>query len=467
MTLSTLPRYDADAIAPVGDHAVVVGGSVAGLVTARVLADGFDAVTVLEADELPDGPAHRRGVPQDAQIHALLEAGRATLEDLFPGFGEDFLAAGGILLDGSTDLRLYSEGDFLAEGPNRLPAYSATRPLFEHVVRRRVTALDEVELREGCRATDYLVDGDAGTVGGVALRGDTGESNLSASLVVDATGRTSPTPSWLAVHGYEPPPVDEVDIDVGYSTFVVDRPETDRRAYLAPAASPHSRGGAVFPVENDRWLVNVHGVHGDHPPVDAGGVVDFAASLPVVQIADLAKNHATRQKQADFYPFPSNRRHYYEHLDRFPDGLLVVGDALASFNPIYGQGMSVATLQALVVHHVLAAGTETDIATRYFDEVAAVVDTAWRMAVGADAAFDATTGPTPRGSTAFGRYLSWLTRKAHSDGTLREALMRVIALEQHPTALLRPGIVARAIRPSRPAAIQSWSPAELVARRAP
>lgn len=149
----------------------------------------------------------------------------------------------------------------------------------------------------------------------------------------------------------------------------------------------------------------------------------------------------------DYCPFPSNRRYYYEAVDRFPDGLVVVGDAIASFNPIYGQGMSVAVLEALGLHHVLASGEADDIGRRFFDRVADIVDTAWTMAVGADVQFPQTTGPSTPSTDAFARYLSVLFRRAHTDGEAREALMRVIAMEKPPSSLLRPGIVGRALDP--------------------
>lgn len=450
MTLATVSRYERDRVSMIGEHAVVVGGSVAGLCASRVLADGFETVTVIEKDPLPEKPVPRAGVPQGPQIHALQEAGRATLEDLLPGFGEDVISAGGLMIDGASDLKFYDEGDFLADGPRRFPVYSASRPLFEHVVRRRVTDLPCVRLRSGCRVVEYLVDGEETAVTGVVARDrNAGPEELSADLVVDATGRTSRTPAWLEERGHTPPPVDEVNIDIAYSTIAIERPADDRRAILVPASPPHTRGGAAFPIEGNRWLVNVHGVHGDHPPTDIEGFESFAASLPVPELKRLLDTYPRVSEDVEYYPFPSNQRRYYEELDQFPDGLLVLGDAVASFNPIYGQGMSVAVLEALCLHHALGSGGR-DLVSRYFEQAAKLIDVAWTMAVGADFQFPQTTGPKPRGSDLFGRYLSRLTRKAHADGELRDALFRVILMEQPPTALLRPATIARVLEPSRP-----------------
>ncbi|WP_435348122.1 FAD-dependent oxidoreductase [Haloarchaeobius sp. HRN-SO-5] len=448
MTLATVPRYAGGRDTEIGDHAVVVGGSMAGLFAARVLSDRFGTVTVIDRDALPDEVEPRDGVPQDCQPHVLLEAGRATIEDLFPGFGEDLLSAGGLLVDGASDFRYFDEGDFVADGPTQQLMYFASRPLLESVVRRRVAALDGVRLRSCCQFVDYLVDDAATTVEGVVVRRtDSGTEEVRADLVVDATGRTSRTPNWLADHGYTPPYLDEVHIDLAYSSTVVERPPADRRVLYVPVSPPRTRGGAAFPIEGDRWLVNVHGMHGDHPPTDPDGFAEFAASLPTPELRDLLDAGSLGTADVEYYPIPSNRRYRYEDLERFPAGLLVVGDAIASFNPIYAQGMSVAALEALVLHHTLGSADQEELAPRFFERAGEVVDVAWTMAVGADFGFSETTGSRPRGAGLFRRYLSRVTRKAHTDGELRHALYQTIVMERPPTALLRPRVVWRAFRP--------------------
>lgn len=450
MTLATIPRYQRDQVPTIGDQAVVVGGSVAGLCAARVLADGFDTVSIVEKDPVPANPTPRPSVPQGRQIHALQEAGRATLEDLLPGFGEQLISAGGLLIDGASDLKFFAEGEYLAQGPSRFPTYSASRPLFEHVIGQRVTDRPGVRLRSSCQFIEYLVDAEKSAVTGVRVRTRDGmDEELAADLVVDATGRTSRTPAWLEAHGFTPPPVDEVHIDIAYSTISIERPPDDRRAILAPSSHPHTRGGAAFPIEGDRWLLNLHGIHGDHPPTDLREFEEFAASLPVAEFEQLLDIYPPVSTDVEYYPFPANQRRYYEAIDQFPDGLLVIGDAIASFNPIYGQGMSVAALEALALHHSLGSGGRDGLARRYFSRAAEVIDIAWTLAVGADFQFPQTSGPMPRGTEIFGRYLSRLTRKAHTDGELRDALFRVILMEQPPTALLRPRTLAKVLRPGR------------------
>ncbi|WP_226008079.1 FAD-dependent oxidoreductase [Natrinema salinisoli] len=447
MTLATVPRYNGDQLPESREKAVVSGASIAGLLAGRILADRFTEVTIIERDYLPTEPVVRRGVPQGAHPHALLEAGRATLEDLFPGFGEDLIAAGGVVVDFASDVNFYGEGDFLAHGSTPMETYSATRPLIEQVVREHVSNLDGVHIRSGCQVTDYLLDDTGTAVEGVVLREGSEQTEITADLVVDATGRTSRTPTWLENHGYTPPEVEEVRIDVAYSTTFIERPADDLRTFLVPPSSPHTRGGMAAPVEGNRWVVSVHGVHGDHPPTDSEGLVEFAANLLTPEVRHLLDDHRQVSTDIEYYPFPTNRRYRYGDLDRFPDGLVVIGDAIASFNPIYGQGMSVAALEALELHQALARDGLEDLPPRFFDRAEEVIDMAWLLAAGSDFAFPQTTGPKPFGTDLISWYLTRLIHKAHTDSTLSSAFFRVLTMEQPPTTLLRPRKMWRVFNP--------------------
>jgi 2-polyprenyl-6-methoxyphenol hydroxylase-like FAD-dependent oxidoreductase len=205
----------------------------------------------------------------------------------------------------------------------------------------------------------------------------------------------------------------------------------------------------MFPVEDDRWMLTLFGMHGEHPPGDPEGFTEFAGSLPINDFARVVEDHGLASDGIEQYPFPSNRRVRYEDLGRFPDGLLVVGDGIASYNPIYGQGMSVAALQALQLHHALAADGTDDLPARFFERAAAVVDDAWRLAVGADFQFDETSGPKPTGTDLVNRYFSRLIRTATTDGRVADAFHRVVIMEERPTSLFRPGILWRVFTPNR------------------
>ncbi|WP_459191603.1 FAD-dependent oxidoreductase [Halosimplex sp. J119] len=448
MTLAAVDRYRPDRIHSVGDRAVVLGGSVAGLCAARVLADGFDEVAVVERDPLPDEPVARDGAPQSSHPHALLEAGQATLEDFFPGFGEDLVDAGGLIIDVTKQLVEYQQGGFVADGPTRTPSYCASRPLLESVIRARVRELDPVRLRGGCRFVDYRTDDGATAITGVAVRdGDGPTEAIDADLVVDATGRTSRTPEWLADNGYPAPREDRVEIDLQYSSLRVERPPGDRRMINVPLDAPRTRGAVALPIEDGQWDVILAGVHGAGAPSDREGVLEFADSLPIDLIADILRSQPWVSDGVDGYPFPASMRRRYEDLDRFPDGLVVTGDAVSSFNPVYGQGMSIAALDALVLHHALADDGLDRLAPRFFDAVAPVLDTPWQMATGGDYQYDETDGDPSLATEAFNWYFSRLLRQAHDDGVLAEAYGDVVGLERSPAALLRPRIFARVLLP--------------------
>lgn len=448
MALETVQGYDSERLSSIGEHAVVVGASVSGLLTARILADGFDRVTVVERDELADEPRKRDGAPQARQPHVLSEAGRAIIESLLPGYGDDLVSEGGLILDMAADFNFYDEDGYVAHPSTRMPGYAGSRPLLEHVLRKRVANVDGVRLRDGCHVVDYRSDETGETVTGVELRGNGSGESVSAELTVDATGRTSRTPTWLERQGYSPPEVAEVTVDLAYSTTTVERDSGDKRAFWAPASPPYTRGGGTLPIEGGRRQVQVHGVHGDDPPRDADEFREFASTLQITEVAEMLDNHELLSGGVDYYPFPSNRRRYYETLDGFPDGLIVVGDAIASYNPIYGQGMSVAALHALVLHHTLADNGLGGLALQFFDEAEPIIHTAWLMAAGADFQFAQTTGPKPRGTDLMGWYLSRLTRKAHGDPELSERFLRVIMMEKPPTTLFRPGVVWRVLKPA-------------------
>jgi 2-polyprenyl-6-methoxyphenol hydroxylase-like FAD-dependent oxidoreductase len=253
------------------------------------------------------------------------------------------------------------------------------------VVRQQIRDLESTQLRENHQFIGYLTDQDASTVTGVRFRNEDGkERTLSADLVVDATGRTSRTPNWLVDHGYESPPTDKVTIDVAYSTVRLERPPDDRRILQVVPEAPCTRGGVMIPIEGNRWEVILHGIHGDDPPTEREELVEYAESLPMTEFGDLLRSQTWVSESRERYPYPASLRRRYEDMDEFPDSLIVTGDALASFNPIYGQGMSVAALDALALHHALADQALSDLGPRFFERASDVIDIVWQVVVGAD-----------------------------------------------------------------------------------
>jgi 2-polyprenyl-6-methoxyphenol hydroxylase-like FAD-dependent oxidoreductase len=434
----------------IGERAVVLGASMAGLLAAQVLSDGYGQVTVIDRDELPEAAMHRRGVPHGRHLHALAARGQQALEELFCGLTAELVADGVPAGDMLADTRLFFSGHRLRQAPTGLGLLCASRPVLEGRVRARVRALPNVRLVDRCDVVGLATTPDRRRVTGARLlrRADgSAEEVLGADLVVDATGRGARTPAWLEALGYPRPPVAQVRVGLGYATRIYRLPPDALGGDLAVlhAATPrHPRAGALQVLEGDRWMVTLAGILGDHPPTDPVGFLDFARSLRFPDIYQAVRDAEPLDDPVAFR-FPASVRHRYEKLDRFPDGLLVMGDAVASFNPIYGQGMSVAALEALALRRHLEHGTAPR-PRRWFRELARVVDVPWEIAAGGDLVFPGVQGRRTAKVRLVSAYLARLHAAAAHDADLAGAFLQVAGLVAPPQSLLRPGVAARVLR---------------------
>lgn len=426
-------------------HAVVVGASMAGLCTARVLADTFDHVTVLERDRLPDEARPRRGVPQGRHLHVLLPAGVEALERLFPGLGAELGDAGAPTIP-TEQVRLCLNGHRLAPGDAARPEIAASRPLLETAVAARVCAHPSVDLRDGVETAGLVTDPDGRRVTGVRARprveGAAAET-LDAELVVDCSGRRSRTPAWLEELGYAPPVVERLDVDVRYATrryrLPADVLDGDRHLLVGPTPD-RAAGGVLLAVENGAWLVTLFGLRDVRPTVASDGFEAFASRLAVPDLREALRAGAPLDEPAG-YRFPSDLRRRYDRLDALPAGLLVAGDAVASFNPIYGQGMTIGALEALRLRELLAEGVVDP--QRWFSAITPVVDTAWDLAIGADLAIPSVPGRRTLATRLQQSYLRSYHAAARRDPRLTARFWRVAGLVDPPTALVRPAALAR------------------------
>lgn len=427
-----------------GDHAVVLGASMAGLLAARVLTEAYRTVTVIDRDTLPEIGAHRRGVPQGRHQHGLHPRGGAVLEELFPGLTAHAVAAGASSGDVLGRCRWLLSGHRLRQADIGVPALVASRPLLEGQVRARVQALPGVTFLE--RTGVVGVTTTAGRrVTGVQVCDSEGDLvQVPAELVVDATGRGSRTPVWLAELGYQPPAEDRIDIGLGYATRTYRlRPGAlgSDMLILTSGTPDNPRIGVLSTVEGGRHLLTLGGILGDHPPTDPTGFEAFAASLPFADISEAIVGAQPLDNPVVFR-FPASVRRRYEHLLQFPEGLLVIGDAVCSFNPVYGQGMTVAANQALVLRRLLAHST-SPAPDQYFQAIAKTITPPWDFAVGADLAFPGVPGPRTGKRRIVDTYLSALLAAAGSDAALGAAFIRVMGLLDRAEGLLRPDRVLR------------------------
>ena len=432
----------------IGEHAVVIGASMGGLLAARALADFYGTVTVLERDTFPLTDVPRKGVPQGRHAHGLLARGRSVIENFFPGWTDEVVASGGVRGDLARDVNWVGHGVTIKTAPSDLIGLLAARPVLEGHVRRRLLALPHVRAIEGC-AVQGLIAGDGGAaINGVRVKvGNGAEHTVIADLVVDASGRGSSSPAWLESFGYARPEEERIEIGIGYTTRVYRRRPTDlggKLAVVIAGSGPNWRNGTVLFQAEDRWIVSIGGYFGDHAPDDPQMFAAYAGSLPTTEIHDIVA-HAEPLTDFVSYRYPANLRRRYERLTRFPKNYLVLGDALCSFNPVYGQGMTVAAQEAALLHECLGEG-DADLARRFFGAAKAAINTPWDIAVGNDLRHPQVQGPRPPKVRFINWYIGKLHLAARHDAVLATAFLRVANLEAPPAQLLHPAIVMRVIR---------------------
>lgn len=432
-----------------GSHAIVIGASMGGLLAARALADYYEQVTLLERDTFPVHGEQRKGVPQGRHTHALLAQGRLIMEDFFPGLTQQLVEQGALLSDTLAEARRFIGGGYYCQTPTGLLGLLASRPLLEAQIRRRLLALFNVKAIENCDVLGLAASEDRSRVTGVRLIGrqpGSAEEILPANLVVDASGRGSRTPAWLESLGYTPPEEEQVQAGMGYVTRTYRRrPEHLQGAKVAmiiPTAE-NRRGAVMLAQEGDRWTLTLAGYSGDHPPADEPGYLEFARSLPAPDVYEVIK---TAEPLSDPLParFPANTRRRYERLARFPVGFLVTGDAICSFNPVYGQGMIVAALEAQTLSTCLADGPE-QLPQRFFQQVSKVIDIPWNITVGGDRRFVEPNRPVPPMTRFINWYLGKLHRAARRDPVAALAFLKVTSLMAPPPSVLHPGIALRVL----------------------
>jgi 2-polyprenyl-6-methoxyphenol hydroxylase-like FAD-dependent oxidoreductase len=435
---------------PAGNTAIVIGGSIAGMLTARVLSDHFAQVVIFERDDLSDSDRPRKGIPHAQHAHALLPGGFQAIEALFPGMAQRLVARGAIHGHG----RFFSGGGYHARlrgGPGGL---FVSRPLLEAEIRARVRARANVTIQDQIDVEGLASDERRERVTGVRITRRDHSPDVevvAADLVVDCSGRGSRSTTWLEALGYPAPEVERVEVDMGYSTRIYRREPGhlggDVMINVAPLAG-NPRACGMIAQEGDRWIVTLAGYFGDYPPTDVTGYLDFSQRLPVADVHDLIRS-AEPLTDPISYRFRANQWRHFERLDRFPDGFLVLGDAIASFTPIYGQGMSVAALEARALDRCLAEGSQR-IASRFFNEASKVVGVAWSITVGNDKRLSKQEAQSPA-ARLLGWYMARLQIAARHDPAVAAAFMQVGGFLAPPPSLLRPAVAWRVFRGNLPA----------------
>jgi len=437
------PRPRADHGSAFTDRtAVVIGASMAGLCAGAALAGQGFTVTVLERDVLGREPRHRRGVPQDTQAHVLLYRGLTVIQRLLPGFREDLLASGAVPYD-SGRMPWLGEYGWSSTGQAGYEVLSATRPLMEAVTRRRVTGLEGLQIRDGVTVTGLSRTGDGWQI-------EIGDAVLSSQLVIDASGRSSRLSRWSVVP--QDPIDEEVDAHVGYACRLYRErdPLPLRGGVMILASAECSRAGLAVPVEHGQWLVAGAGFGDRRPPREEDGFGEFLTGLRDPAIADLV-SLLEPVSDVSIHRQTANRRRRWDRVPHWPTGLLVVGDALCSLNPVYGQGITVAAQQAQVVSRALERGHPVDRALQR--RMVAVTETPWSIATTADLRQPTCPGEPSPMQRISGAWVDRLSRLAAA-GDLRAsaALLTVNNLMASPASLLHPALLlagSRSLPPHR------------------
>jgi 2-polyprenyl-6-methoxyphenol hydroxylase-like FAD-dependent oxidoreductase len=437
-----------------GKQAIVIGAGMGGLAAAGAAADYFEHVIVLERDSLPSRALPRAGTPQAQHTHALLGGGQLALEALFPGFTAALAQAGAVT---------YRVGlEILAELPGFDPfpqrdlgwdAHSMSRPLIEQVVRQLLMKRPNVEIRERCRV-DHIVmaDTNGGAVSAVRLADRDGAGGLlAADLVIDSSGRGALSLAALRATDHAVPAETSVGIDMAYATGIFsipdDAPRQWKGVYTFPSAPRGKRGALMLPIEGNRWIVSLAGAHGDAPPGDLNGFLAFAGEMRTQTIYNALKN-ANPASEVLRFAFPESVWRHFERLHSFPRGLLPFGDVICRFNPIFGQGMTVAAKEACVLRDIFAARAgDRDpfegLAQTFFAAIQEVLDTPWATAAIADFVYPETRGDRPadlENTLKFGQAMVVLAAR---DAEVHKLRLEVMNLLKPRSVYRNPDLVAR------------------------
>ncbi|SOJ53789.1 Putative epoxidase LasC [Mycobacterium simulans] len=432
------------------DHAVVIGASIAGLCAARVLSEFFDRVTVFERDELPSTPANRATVPQDRHLHMLMARGANEFEGLFPGLLKDMVAAGVPMLENRPDcIYLGAAGHVLGTGHtlrDEFTAYVPSRPHLEWQVRQRVDDIANVEIARRAVAQPKFEPARQ-RVTGVLLDPTTPGQNpelVPADLVIDAAGRGTRLPVWLTQWGYQRPEEATVDIGVKYASQQFRIPEglIPEKVVVNGASHDQSLGLGMLCYEDGTWVLTTFGVANVKPPQTFPEMLALADKLlPEHFTAALAQ--AEPIGEPSYHAFPASRWRRYHKLDRFPSGILPFGDAVASFNPTFGQGMTMTSLQAGHLRRVLQTA-DGDLACEFNRATAKTTYPVWMMNAIGDITFHhANADSIPRWWRPAGNLFDQFLGAAETEPVLAEWFLRRFSLLDSLYIVPPPRIIGR------------------------
>ena len=440
-----------------GNSAIVIGGSITGLVAARVLTDYFAQVAIIERDRLSEKSEFRQGVPQSLHVHALLTKGKEILEQLFPGLTAELIENGAIETDVIADWRYLFADGWAPSFRSGITIPTCSRNLLENALRQRLSKYRNLEFLEAHQAIGLLLGNDNKSITGVQVKNQQNrESRLSARLVVDASGRNSQTPKWLESLGYQKPQETVINSFLGYASRWYQKASEFNAPWkgvtLMTKPQDCKRGGVLYPVENQTWIVTLAGIGKDYPPTDEDGFLEFARSLRSGEIYEAIKD---AQPKSPIYGYrrTENRLSHYEKLERFPENFVVMGDAACSFNPVYGQGMTVAALSGLTLANCLrqqklnqAGQNLAGLSRRFQKQLAQINEIPWLMATSDDLRWSTTIGAQPDLKMRLMHgYIEKVISSACHNNHVHKTFVEVAHMLKSPTALFTPKVLFKVL----------------------
>jgi len=436
------------------DRAIVVGGSLTGLLAARVLGEYFSEVTIIERDLLKDDTMQRPGVPHSRHLHALLPRGLQIIEAFFPGIREELQSYGAVPLDIAHDIAWLTPQGWGLNFRSGLEGLSFTRDLLDWTIRRRVSRLANVKFADATEVTG-LLRGEPGRICGVQTRernlGDSAQGkDIRADLVVIAAGRHNAIASWFVDVGVEQPQVTTINAHIGYASRMYQRCDqalSGWKAIILQAAPPDiHRSGIMFPVEGDRWLVTLIGADRDYPPHDDAGFLQFAKGLRHPGLYEAIRN-AEPVTPICAFRATENRQLHLDLLKSWPGGLIVIGDAACAFNPVYGQGMSTSAIEAAKLHGLLCDNNAAnDLGWTFQQEIAHIIKSPWLLATSADLRFRSVEGAKANRKTKIMHwYVDQVLRLTTTDQWARRRFLEVQGMLREASAILKPDMLFRVL----------------------
>jgi flavin-dependent dehydrogenase len=440
--------------------AIVIGAGIAGLINAKILSKHFKEVIVLEKDQLSEGfsPEHRKGIPQAHHQHILLMKGRELFESIFPGFDAELASMGAPELSYSNDIALYVGHGKLPRFPSCLKVRPSRRIWIDALVRKRVACLPNVVIKSNIHVQHLDFNQKENRVTGLIFSetqqggssSDNAHTKLSADLVIDCSGRGSRSTKWLKELGFTDVESTVIDPKLGYASCLLKIPENYsgvRGIEVAPHAPDNPRAAGLWEVEKGTWLLTLIGMAGEYPPKYIEGFKAFSDSLPTPAISEIL-NQAEQISEIQSFRGTQNIWRHYEKMPSYPNGLLVLGDALCAFNPLHGQGLTLIARSAQLLDQRLQQGKKTHYSNKWaqanYRKLNRIFLSAWMFAISEDMRWPDTIGRKVDWKLKLAyRFTDKLLATSQYSKYVTQACLAVANMVRSPVSLISPGILLR------------------------